>query len=107
MPCCNARCARATRFDEADAGAGNRSEEHTSELQSRLHIVCRLLLEKKKKQQHPTTTSPLATSHTGASTLTPTPLHPHHVLNDICTPGLKTSTQQCSVPRRPVLSTQR
>src|SRR2546422_5941685 len=33
--------------------AGNwlwRSEEHTSELQSRLHLVCRLLLEKKKKQ---------------------------------------------------------
>src|SRR2546422_4525866 len=29
-----------------------RSEEHTSELQSRLHLVCRLLLEKKKKQ-HP------------------------------------------------------
>src|SRR2546429_1221479 len=28
-----------------------RSEEHTSELQSRLHLVCRLLLEKKKKQQ--------------------------------------------------------
>src|SRR2546429_6398739 len=27
----------------------SRSEEHTSELQSRLHIVCRLLLEKKKK----------------------------------------------------------
>src|SRR2546422_2230494 len=26
----------------------NRSEEHTSELQSRLHLVCRLLLEKKK-----------------------------------------------------------
>src|SRR2546422_3405795 len=30
----------------------SRSEEHTSELQSRLHLVCRLLLEKKKK--HPT-----------------------------------------------------
>src|SRR5690554_7012425 len=29
----------------------NRSEEHTSELQSRPHLVCRLLLEKKKKQQ--------------------------------------------------------
>src|SRR2546422_2535694 len=29
--------------------AGGRSEEHTSELQSRLHLVCRLLLEKKKK----------------------------------------------------------
>src|SRR2546422_3759862 len=27
-----------------------RSEEHTSELQSRLHLVCRLLLEKKKKR---------------------------------------------------------
>src|SRR2546429_9467941 len=27
---------------------GRRSEEHTSELQSRLHLVCRLLLEKKK-----------------------------------------------------------
>src|SRR5205809_1960727 len=30
------------------SGAGPRSEEHTSELQSRLHLVCRLLLEKKK-----------------------------------------------------------
>src|SRR2546422_6209152 len=30
-------------------GRGTRSEEHTSELQSRLHLVCRLLLEKKKK----------------------------------------------------------
>src|SRR2546422_3928261 len=29
-----------------------RSEEHTSELQSRLHLVCRLLLEKKKKHQN-------------------------------------------------------
>src|SRR2546429_2325358 len=29
-----------------------RSEEHTSELQSRLHLVCRLLLEKKKKQEN-------------------------------------------------------
>src|SRR5690554_7309357 len=30
------------------ASEGNRSEEHTSELQSRPHLVCRLLLEKKK-----------------------------------------------------------
>src|SRR2546429_1519982 len=29
-----------------------RSEEHTSELQSRLHLVCRLLLEKKKNHKH-------------------------------------------------------
>src|SRR5256884_3589043 len=35
------------REDEILAG-GSRSEEHTSELQSRLHLVCRLLLEKKK-----------------------------------------------------------
>src|SRR5687768_17769174 len=31
--------------------AERRSEEHTSELQSRLHLVCRLLLEKKKKKK--------------------------------------------------------
>src|SRR2546422_4962609 len=30
----------------------SRSEEHTSELQSRLHLVCRLLLEKKKKNHN-------------------------------------------------------
>src|SRR5687768_18094699 len=39
------RAARGRR-DGAD-----RSEEHTSELQSRLHLVCRLLLEKKKKSE--------------------------------------------------------
>src|SRR2546429_7034131 len=35
--------------DLEDAEIFLRSEEHTSELQSRLHLVCRLLLEKKKK----------------------------------------------------------
>src|SRR2546422_438810 len=39
---------------------GARSEEHTSELQSRLHLVCRLLLEKKKKKQDKTKPSVLA-----------------------------------------------
>src|SRR5437660_5977662 len=34
---------------------GGRSEEHTSELQSRGHLVCRLLLEKKKKKRKKTT----------------------------------------------------
>src|SRR2546429_83579 len=33
---------------ENSSGSPKRSEEHTSELQSRLHLVCRLLLEKKK-----------------------------------------------------------
>src|SRR2546422_4046014 len=35
-----------------------RSEEHTSELQSRLHLVCRLLLEKKKPQQQSVVRNP-------------------------------------------------
>src|SRR5205809_5655557 len=40
---------------EEDSPVGDgpaRSEEHTSELQSRLHLVCRLLLEKKKKKKN-------------------------------------------------------
>src|SRR2546422_6886088 len=37
--------------DDAPAELWKRSEEHTSELQSRLHLVCRLLLEKKKITQ--------------------------------------------------------
>src|SRR5215510_10341488 len=42
------RCARTVSSPRA---AASRSEEHTSELQSRGHLVCRLLLEKKKKKQ--------------------------------------------------------
>src|SRR3989442_6855100 len=38
---------RGDHVDDADEG---RSEEHTSELQSRPHLVCRLLLEKKKRE---------------------------------------------------------
>src|SRR2546429_1602119 len=38
---------------KASQASDVRSEEHTSELQSRLHLVCRLLLEKKKKKQKP------------------------------------------------------
>src|SRR5436189_1268138 len=37
--------------------AGHRSEEHTSELQSPMYLVCRLLLEKKKKKSTVTTHS--------------------------------------------------
>src|SRR5258705_9099887 len=36
-------------LDDTQGDAGPRSEEHTSELQSLRHLVCRLLLEKKKK----------------------------------------------------------
>src|SRR3712207_7897434 len=37
---------------DADVVLGRRSEEHTSELQSRQYLVCRLLLEKKKKHKN-------------------------------------------------------
>src|SRR3989442_15991870 len=45
----NARSARLRAASRAGANEDSRSEEHTSELQSRPHLVCRLLLEKKKK----------------------------------------------------------
>src|SRR5689334_24677714 len=50
------------------ARGSSRSEEHTSELQSQFHLVCRLLLEKKKKNSNTITItytlhSPSATSH--------------------------------------------
>src|SRR5436305_5329707 len=45
------------RYGEREVAQGNRSEEHTSELQSRPHLVCRLLLEKKKKKRPRTTAS--------------------------------------------------
>src|SRR5687768_18109462 len=44
------RLRHAGHTDRVDVAAEHqRSEEHTSELQSRLHLVCRLLLEKKNK----------------------------------------------------------
>src|SRR6267143_6297908 len=57
LPICSP-CSRATRRSVspslrstscASCGRPSRSEEHTSELQSQFHLVCRLLLEKKKK----------------------------------------------------------
>src|SRR5690349_23374978 len=68
--------------DMAVAGGG-RSEEHTSELQSRRDLVCRLLLEKKKKKirdkmradyDHSTTLSIVE-----AQASNPSPLPPPHV----------------------------
>src|SRR2546429_2886805 len=44
------------------ASGSKRSEEHTSELQSRLHLVCRLLLEKKKTDDY--VFSSIITNHT-------------------------------------------
>src|SRR3989442_11752314 len=42
----------ATNADTGSIPPPSRSEEHTSELQSRPHLVCRLLLEKKKKKHY-------------------------------------------------------
>src|SRR2546429_6797110 len=62
------------RFDSEPCGEGvvPRSEEHTSELQSRLHLVCRLLLEKKKNKRR---LLPLRYLHHRASRNIP-PRHP-------------------------------
>src|SRR2546422_2139313 len=51
---CKISRAKASAASSPSSGASPRiarSEEHTSELQSRLHLVCRLLLEKKKKAE--------------------------------------------------------
>src|SRR5258708_11541756 len=46
------RCRRGATLAEVPCTTARRSEEHTSELQSPDHLVCRLLLEKKKKLQN-------------------------------------------------------
>src|SRR6201994_1423973 len=54
LPPTKRRSVRASRISISpirSRGRRRRSEEHTSELQSRLHLVCRLLLEKKKKHE--------------------------------------------------------
>src|SRR2546429_9175668 len=50
-PVRRSKCCRSTWASNRPVPSrARRSEEHTSELQSRLHLVCRLLLEKKKKK---------------------------------------------------------
>src|SRR5690242_20893197 len=44
-------CSRSIASVQIATAVSNRSEEHTSELQSHVNLVCRLLLEKKKKKQ--------------------------------------------------------
>src|SRR5216683_7802972 len=53
LPICSA-CACCRRSRSPSRWCASRSEEHTSELQSRSDLVCRLLLEKKKKKRQPT-----------------------------------------------------
>src|SRR5437879_10496980 len=47
----SARCPTTTRWASPRRASKPRSEEHTSELQSPMYLVCRLLLEKKKNKQ--------------------------------------------------------
>src|SRR5438876_1815704 len=51
------------------AGARRRSEEHTSELQSPVHLVCRLLLEKKKNDEKLEPIRSLRVQHWAASAI--------------------------------------
>src|SRR2546429_5791774 len=50
--CCRSVSGKSSTRRRRGEGS-RRSEEHTSELQSRLHLVCRLLLEKKKTASYP------------------------------------------------------
>src|SRR5947208_7161157 len=61
-----------THVDAPFAAQVLRSEEHTSELQSPDHLVCRLLLEKKKKNTHSSTTQ-RTTASTSNTSPPPTP----------------------------------
>src|SRR5258708_25144812 len=60
LPICHQSPARSAVRDRTGRhqfpvlGSGQRSEEHTSELQSPHHLVCRLLLDKKKTRSRPT-----------------------------------------------------
>src|SRR5207237_8972994 len=50
--CARSRCRPSPRRSRCSRARRRRSEEHTSELQSHLNLVCRLLLEKKKKKKN-------------------------------------------------------
>src|SRR2546429_4358357 len=65
--CRRSRRRARTWADQPTSARILRSEEHTSELQSRLHLVCRLLLEKKKKNNYHTSRM-LRLNHTASIT---------------------------------------
>src|SRR5256886_6288481 len=60
--------------DELGVGVIQRSEEHTSELQSQSNLVCRLLLEKKKEAHHTHTRAPTPSCHAPTHVNPPLPL---------------------------------
>src|SRR5258706_5001185 len=74
-----------SRNSPPDEQLGDRSEEHTSELQSLTNLVCRLLLEKKNKRSH---AIHAASRYAGLSLQ----VHGH------VTPQVSTETQTCHMP---------
>src|SRR2546429_3032857 len=66
----------ATESSEGRMRRDSRSEEHTSELQSRLHLVCRLLLEKKKKTKTVNLRTRYQTTHTSSTASLTTAIYP-------------------------------
>src|SRR3989442_10881590 len=64
---------RAARIGALSDGGNLRSEEHTSELQSRPHLVCRLLLEKKKNTGDPPVSSTRYHTHPAKQPPAPVP----------------------------------
>src|SRR2546422_5004532 len=75
-----------------------RSEEHTSELQSRLHLVCRLLLEKKKPRPSPSLSAPDSTPHPIQADYQPHPRAPTSKVQSVC--PLLAQALACRAARR-------
>src|SRR5947209_2844242 len=66
------------RLERRSIETTTRSEEHTSELQSRQYLVCRLLLEKKKRKKHEATEHRAHVRHGAAGAQ-------DHILDTVCT----------------------
>src|SRR3989449_3466161 len=87
-------------------GSEKRSEEHTSELQSRLHLVCRLLLEKKKNSanglpQHAAHTAALGRSDAARTQATQLPDHHSDSQHDQPAGRRHVVSSACSCNQRP------
>src|SRR5258708_27588574 len=102
---CPATTAIGTRTQPSQFRASMRSEEHTSQLQSPDHLVCRLLLEKKKKNRQKESPGALAGSHWKAidhcSSRTPAQPDAACIRSSACNCTVKASP---SVPSRRALN---
>src|SRR2546422_1608887 len=72
--------AEVVKIENPKTGDPARSEEHTSELQSRLHLVCRLLLEKKKMYD---AIGDFALKHVSAYPFLPALMNPMRIMTDL------------------------